>query len=1092
MELISATVKMGVLGVATIPLLAAASRLTAAPDYAKDVEPILKASCFGCHGPQSAQGGLRLDTVDGVAKVIVAGKPEASKLIQRLLGKGGTPMPMGMPSLSAEKIKILSDWVAAGAPRGNKIPLGTLMGFFKGTCSSCHSGSTPAGGLDLTSAEGITRGGVSGAVYEKGKPGESLLIQRMRGLGGKPRMPKGFAPLSETQIAAVEAWIASGADLSMSGGAVHWAYQAIQKPAIPTTKDASWAKNPVDAFVLARLEKEGLKPSPEASRETLIRRLSLDLTGLPPTPEETDAFVADQSPNAYEKVVDRLLASPHYGEKQARIWLDLARYADSDGYEKDGMRSAWLYRDWVIKSFNRNMPYDRFTLEQLSGDLISGATTDTLVATGFHRNTMWNLEGGVDPDESRYEMLNDRVATTATVWLGQTFACARCHDHKYDPISQKDYFQLYAFFANTDYAVNGDRNVTTQTYSEPVLQVPSDEQKAQLRTLQKKIDTLQATLRADSPELDRDLAEWLAALRSGVVWQAKPLSASAIGTNLKVGADGAILASGANPERTRYRIRLDVPDGGISAVRIEALPHDNFVAAGPGRASSGNFILSKAWIETGGRQIVPSGAVATFVQGGYAAQGVLDDNPESGWAVAGRYGQPSTLLLTFHQPVRSGDPIEVVLDFGSKQWPNHNLGHFRVSVSDSRQASVELVPTEIRDLAKKDHRTDEEVQKLRASHRALSHVLAQPRLDLVSAELEMGRLKASIPTALVLKEKAAAATLKARIHIRGEFLNLGEEVEANSPSFLPPMKEGLPGNRAGLVRWLFDSNNPLTARVQANRMWESLFGRGLVETSENFGTQGTPPTHPELLDWLATELRQNGWNLKSLYKQMVMSATYRQSSRATKSLLAKDPDNQLLARGPRFRLEAEAIRDVALSASGLLSRKVGGPSVFPSQPAGVWDSPYSGEQWSESKGEDRYRRGLYTFWKRTSTYPSFMALDATSREQCTVRRTRTNTPLQSLALMNDPGMMEAAVALGQRMCAKPEDEGIAYGFRLCTGRKPAAPETQRMKRLLGEMRAHFANRPASETAKLGGSAEQAAWTMLGNVLLNLDETITKE
>jgi hypothetical protein len=733
---------------------------------------------------------------------------------------------------------------AAADNRSAKVDFGAdILPLLKARCASCHAGTGAAAGLDLSTAAGIQKGGSSGKLVLGGNSKGSLLIHRLAGQDGKPRMPMGFAPLGDEEMAKMRAWIDGGASVASANGR-HWAYVKPVRPALPAVKNKVWIRNPIDAFVLARLEKEGLKPSEQASKETLLRRVSLDLTGLPPTVEEADAFLADTSPNAYEKVVDRLLASPQYGERQARPWLDLARYADTNGYEADRRRSMWPYRDWVVKAFNRNIPFDQFTIEQIAGDLLPNATVDQLVATGFNRNTMHNEEGGVDRAEQRWLTLIDRVATTSQTWLGSTVACAQCHDHKYDPFKQKDFYRFLAYF---------------ETAQEPAYELPSPELDAERQALRKQIADLEAA-KAEKKKID-ELKNRLNGLRG-----------------------------------------------------------------------------------------------------------------------------PSTLIM--REPKGAGAPWTYV-------------------------------------------------------------------------------------------------------RLKGSFLAKGEPLYAATPGFLGAAEKDLPQSRLGLAKWLVSKDNPLTARVTVNRMWEQYFGRGLVETTEDLGTQGSKPTHPKLLDWLATEFMRRAWDMKALHRLIVTSATYRQSSAVSPKLLERDPSNELLTRGPRFRLEAEMIRDAALRASGLLSLKMGGPSVYPPQPDGIWDSPYSDERWQPSQGEDRYRRSIYTFWKRTAPYPAFVLLDAASREACTVRRIRTNTPLQALALLNDPGMLDAAKALAKRMTAAPTSrEGIVYAFRSCVTRRPTEAETNRLIALYQRLNDRYTKDPES-AKKLGGDPSSAAFTMVANVILNLDENLTK-
>ncbi len=731
-------------------------------------------------------------------------------------------------------------------------------------CFKCHGPDLKKSGLDLQTRDTALKELKSGMrAVVPGKSDESELLRRVTASEETERMPpkgKGEA-LTADQVAKLRAWIDQGAKYEE-----HWAYVRPQRPPLPAVRNRAWVRNDIDSFVLARLEREGLSPSPEADRATLLRRVSLDLTGLPPTVREVDDFLADRSERAYEKAVDRLLASPHYGEHQARPWLDQARYADTNGYEKDERRTVWPYRDWVIGAFNRDLPFDRFTIEQVAGDLLPGATREQQIATGFHRNTMTNTEGGTDDEEFRVAAVVDRVNTTMEVWMGTTLACAQCHNHKYDPFSQKEFYRLFAFLNHT---ADPGRSV------EPQLPVPT-------------------------------------------------------------------------PEETARRDRLHAE-------------------------SAAQALLAKP-------------------------------NPLAGAAHLTRLGK--------------------------------------------QLAAV------------------------------------KPTTTLVMKELPKPR--------------------DTHVLIRGNHKNKGDKVESGVPAKWHPLKPDYPPNRLGLARWLVDEDNPLVGRVTMNRLWARYFGRGLVETGEDFGAQGELPTHPELLDWLATELPRQKWSLKAMHKLIVTSATYRQSARVTPSLYERDPYNRLFARGPRFRLDAETVRDNALAVSGLLSRKLGGPSVFPFQPDGVWFNPYSNDKWVQSTGGDQYRRGLYTFWRRTAPYAAFMAFDAPSREVACERRPRTNTPLQALATLNDRAFVEPAAALARRMMGEvkgTDEERATYGFRLCVARAPAAAEVALLLRLYRENLEKYRKDPAAAAAMAKGglsdppkgmdAAELAAWTVVANVLLNLDEMITK-
>ena len=965
---------------------------------------------------------------------------------------------------------------------------------FKARCGTCHNPTNPPAGLDLTTVAGLKKGGASGNTVVPKDPSKSVLVRRLRGLDGKPQMPMGFAPLTEEQIALLERWISEGASFN-SEAKTHWAYVAPARPSIPQIKNEEWVRNPIDAFILSRLEKERLKPSAEASKETLLRRVALDLIGLPPTLEEIDAFLADKSPDAYEKVVDRLLASPHYGERQARVWLDLARYADTNGYEADYSRTMWKWRDWVIAAYNKNMPFDEFTIEQIAGDMLPNPTMDQLIATGFHRNTMFNSEGGVDKDEQYFEVLLDRVGTTGTVWLGQTLACARCHDHKYDPFSQKEFYSLYAFWDNLEYKVEGDHNVGQDKNYEPQMDAPSPEQTREKERLEAKIKDLEARYAADSPELSQDWNEWLtSAKRQAAAWvSSKVVSAEAKNSKLQVSPDGQILAVTPVPAIDTYTVVLNPGEGVWTGLRLDTLPDKAFPQSGPGRASSGNFILSKLEVFQGETKATIKESAADYVQNGYDLKGILDEKGDTGWAIHPMPGRAHELVVSFDPPVKTkqGETLKVVLTFDSPTWAQHMLGKFSLATTKQEAPHKTVLPGDVREALQYEKPSPGSAKKLDDYFRSRSKVLEPARKELEQTRKQLEELKAKIPTALILKEKPINGVLKTPLHIRGEWLQKGEMVEAGVPAVLPPLPDGDRANRLSLADWLVSPKNPLTARVQVNRMWEQYFGRGIVETSDNFGTQGTPPSHPELLDWLATEFVRLKWDMKAMHRLIVTSATYRQSSNSSLSLLKKDPKNELLARGPRFRMDAETIRDTALAAAGLLNRKIGGPSVFPHQPDGIWNSPYSGEQWNMSKEGDLYRRGLYTFWKRTSPYPSFMAFDATSREQCTAQRTRTNTPLQSLTLMNDPAFLAPAKAIAEKMlsAASPE-ERVKKGFRLCTGRHPNSQERARLVALAKQLESKFES-DLKGAEKFAGTAEKAAWTLVASTILNLDETITK-
>lgn len=937
-------------------------------------------------------------------------------------------------------------------------------------CESCHSGPYPAGGLGLTGREGIVKGGKSGTLIASNLE-KSLLIRRITGAQG-PQMPMGLSPLSAADQAKIKEWVVEGMPFD-APAPKHWAYVAPVPPKIPDLHSA-WVRNPIDAFVLKEIRANGLHPSPEASRETLIRRVTLDLTGLLPTPREVHEFVADRSPNAYEKVVDRLLASPHYGERQAREWLDLARYADSDGYEKDLNRNNWLYRDWVIDAFNRNEPFDRFTIDQIAGDLLPNSTLQQKVATGFQRNTMFNREGGVDQEEAHFMVELDRAEVTSTVWLGTTLNCCRCHDHKYDPFTQKDYYKMVAFYNNTAVYPRGPKSVGEEKWFEASLKVPDSQQTAALESLKQRAKDLDSRL--NSQPTAAEVANWIAASRVPVEWTVvKPTSVSGDKTDQPtVGDDGTVMIAGA-PVTDRLSVSLPAMGRPYNSLKLEVLPDPSLPHGGPGRAPNGNFVLSDFRL-TGAK---PRFAAADYVQEGYDPLNCLTDSGNV-WAIHGAEGTAHRFILDLDHEVPAGQAVTLELGCQS-EWQKHTIGKFRLSVADHPEATTDLIPASAR-------ASDQELAKFYLSH---NPDRAQLRVERTGVQQNLDRLEAQVPEALVMEEKPRSGPLVEYIRHRGEFGSKTELVEAGTPAVLNPLPPGR-HDRLALAKWLVSRDNPLTARVQVNRMWEQLFGRGIVETAEDFGTRGSPPSNQPLLDYLACRFMNQGWDMKAINRLIVTSSTYRQSSDATPGLLAKDPGNILLARGPRFRMEAEMIHDVALDAGGLLSLKIGGPSVYPYQPDGIWDTPYNSEAWMPSKGEDAYRRGLYTFWKRSSTYPFFTAFDATSREECTVRRIRTNTPLQALALLNDKLMMAAAEGLGKRMESggRTLPEQLRKGFEICTSRDPTPRETARLEKLEGTLEKLYGTEP-KEAIKLGGSARDAAFAMVGNVLLNLDETITK-
>ena len=1225
--------KFGVI-VIGLNLLVSSVRAADVPSFERDVRPILSRYCFKCHGPDEGQrqSGLRLDVRDAAIKsadsgkvAIAPGKPDASELLRRI----------NLPDGSEEKMP----------PASTKFEL------------------------------------------------------------------------TAEQRDILKHWIASGAEYRP-----HWAFVAPQRPAFPKVRDANWPRNGIDHFVLARLETAGLKPSPPADRYSLARRVSLDLLGVPPTPAETDEFLSDSSPDAYERLVDRLLASPAYGERWARRWLDLARYADTNGYEKDRTRNVWPYRDWVINAINADLPFDQFTIDQLAGDMRPKATTEQRIATGFHRNTMLNEEGGIDPLEFRFHAMTDRVATTGSVWLGLTIGCAQCHTHKYDPITHTDYYRFFGLLNNADEpefdipvpdlvakqaeidrriaeleadlpnrfplpdeftwtplkpvavkSANGataeiqsdasvllsGTNPETDTYE---IQLDSDLKDVAAIRLEALIDdklpskgpgrtphgnfvlseiTVSIATRdvpgetqqlkfanasadfsqdqfavaqaidgnaktggwaihgpghwnvnrtatcvlaqpsgfADQParwtikldqqhgmqhtlgkfrisfgrrnsvngsadeqrqrHFDQKFKAWVAsAEKSAVSWRPlRPVSAKSNLPLLTIESDGSVLASGDMSKSDQYVVAFENVPNGITAIRLEALPDDRLPKHGPGRVyyegPFGDFFLSNIAIAVPGSSARLIRAAQSFASGGSTAAAALDDNKQTGWSINGGQGKPHAAVFELSEPLTSKSFTLLML---FERYYAAGLGRFRISVTTTPSAvEAPFLPSEVesallslRSLRTRASTTDgnaanrpaqpdpfdgqgqapsdaPDLAKLKQYFVTIAPELAAERQAIESLRSQ----RPALPTSLVMQERPDNNPRPTYRHHRGEFLQPKEQVEPNVPAFLPALPNDKSASRALLAQWLFNPDNPLTARVTVNRHWATFFGRGIVRTQEDFGFQGALPTHPDLLNWLAAEfakvdesLRDSNsghgvtglrWSLKRLHRLIVTSATYQQSSRITPELLKRDANNEWLARGPRFRVEAESVRDSLLSVSGLLGRKLGGPSVFPPQPANVTtEGTYGQLAWKVSEGLDRNRRSLYTFAKRTAPFAMFTTFDAPSGEACVCRREVSNTPLQALTLLNDSIFTEASQALGRQVgsYSGSDDARLTELFRRCLTRPPTDEEVALLNRFLKTQRERLAAKEL-DAAKLGGTGEEAAWSLVARALLNLDEAVTK-
>jgi Protein of unknown function (DUF1549)/Protein of unknown function (DUF1553)/Planctomycete cytochrome C len=977
-------------------------------------------------------------------------------------------------------------------------------------CYSCHGPSRQKADLRWDVKEIALKGTDHGPVIVPGKSAESRMIHLVAGLDSNMVMPQKGDRLSAQEVGLLRAWIDQGAKWpdgldpkSYTEKKSHWAFKAPVKAAIPSVKDKKWVRNPIDAFVLARLEKEKLHPSPEADRVTLIRRLSLDLTGLPPTIKEIDDFVADKSPDAYEKLVERLLASPHYGECWGRHWLDAARYADTNGYEKDLPRSIWLYRNWVINAFNKNMPFDEFTIEQMAGDLLPNATTEQKIATGFHRNSMINEEGGVDPEEFRVAAIINRVETTGKAWLGLTVNCAQCHTHKYDPISHKEYYQLFAFLNNDD---------------EPMLEVPSPEQQAKRADIKKRVAAVEDEMLAKDPDLAKRQAAWEEKERAdNVEWSVLDPESyfGAVGTKFTEEDDKSLLATASNPPNSTYTVTTKTKLNNITAFRLEALNDPNLPHNGPGRAENGNFVLTDFQIEAisadgkSTNHVTLQNPTADYSQPGFSITNVLNGNGKGkvGWAVDGGPGRINVehrAVFETKEPVGFTEGTTLVFTLKQLYGGQHTLGRFRLSATTRTQRPIVADPftPAIREAlsAPREKRTPAQQRELFSVYRKLDSKCEE-------GNQKIGKIMDEWPladTTMVLAERPEPR--ETHIFKRGDFRKPLEEVKPDVPAFLPPLPKGVKHDRLALGRWLVDRNNPLTARVVMNRFWQSYFGRGIVTTAEDFGTQGDKPSHPELLDWLACEFMDKGWDMKAMQRLIVESATYRQSSKVTSQQYQVDQYNRLLERGPRFRVDAEIIHDIALKSAGLLSDKIGGPSVYPPIPDGVLSLAYgSPMKWEVSKGEDHYRRAMYTFWKRSAPYPALSIFDSPNADVVCVRRVMSDTPLQALTTLNDSVFHEAAQAMALRVWkegGKSDRERATYAFRLCTGRQPDETELKAVLGMLKEKEEYFENRtteaiqvacedPKNPPANVN-LHQVAAWTLTSRVLLNMDETITKE
>jgi hypothetical protein len=1107
------------------------------------------------------------------------------------------------------------------------------------TCFACHGPDEVARKaefrLDLESDAFKTL--ASGAqVIVRGNRADSVLYQRIATHDEDDRMPpsKAVKQLRAEQIETIGRWIDEGAQWER-----HWAFIPPTKPARPAVDHAEWVRSELDLHVLARLEREGLVPAAEAAPATLLRRASYDLTGLPPTPEEVDAFVKDTRPDAYERAIDRLLESPRYGEHMARFWLDLARYADTNGYHIDNERFMWRWREWVIHAFANNMPFDQFTVEQLAGDLLPEPTLEQRIATGFNRNHMINFEGGIIAEEYRVQYVVDRVSTTGTTWLGMSVGCAQCHEHKYDPISQKEFYELYAFFNTIAEEGSDGRNGNAV----PFLQAPSPDQAIRLASYTEQVANLETELDAPIPDVDSAQATWEMEQQSLIAqrWAGVETTATTEGDGE---TGGSLVFTGSTDAFSITALRIDLlpladdaegdlviqeivaetaplhsPDAmakvpfttatGDSrqpatqyAKLIDGKPDKGWELEPEDRAGARTTILAPnapigfpkgtavrvrvdytgtltperiRLATTGDEAMAPSLLASWYVSGPYRAtdgataydtayepevaidlDSSYDDGRQKWTLVTPQYADgvvhslPGQVCATYlYRKITAPSGRKMTVSLGSndaiKAWANGRVIHDnnvqRGVEPDQDSVTFQLEPGENELLLKvvnygnayafyfnktseqvgeipldielilgtnPKERSDAQVTELRNYYRRLNHpAWKELESKLAALREEKTTFEKEIPTSMVMGEMEEPR--ETFVLTRGEYDKPGEQVTPGVPDQISPMDASLPTNRLGLARWLVAPQHPLTARVAVNRFWERIFGSGIVLTSEEFGSQGEWPSHPELLDWLATDFVASGWDVKALHKTILTSATYRQSSKTAPEMTAQDPLNRLLARGPRFRLDAEVVRDSALAASGLLVEKVGGPSVSPYQPKGIWEevaygAGFTAQVFEQGAGEELYRRSMYTFWKRQSPPPSMMVFDAPNREICTARRARTNTPLQALALLNDPQFVEAARAMAERviMEAGPTPhERIVYAHKLATAREPNAQELDILLAFYEEQLDEYrSNTEGAEQYVQVGDSEPAAnidpvdlatWSSVTSMILNLDETITK-
>ncbi len=981
-------------------------------------------------------------------------------------------------------------------------------------CFRCHGfdKNTRKADLRLDVREAALAENDGARAIVPGKLAESELWRRITTTDEDDVMPplKEHRQLRDREKAVLKKWIEQGAEYQP-----HWAYIAPVKAAVPAENEAGFSRNAIDAFLLARYREMGVQHAKEADRATLCRRLFLDLTGLPPSSEEMAAFIEDAAPDAYEKLVERLLASSHFGERMAVWWLDLVRYADSIGYHSDNPRNVWPYRDYVIRSFNENKPFDRFTIEQLAGDLLPDASPQTRVASGYNRLILTTEEGGAQPKQYEAKHVTDRVKSIGTTWLAQTFMCCECHDHKYDPVTTRDFYSLGAFFADIKEASIGRR--------EEGMFIPSPEQDTKLKDMDESLVVLKRQLNAPEAKLDAAQVEWEKENVHGapdVAWsELRPTQmASDHGSQIVLRDNNTLKVEVAgNAASDTYKLTVSLPEG-ATGLKLDVLPSDTLPEKGPGRAHNGNFVLNEFTVEVGGKKRKLSGATATFEQKDFPAKLAIDgktDAPKKGWGILGNTGREASAYFEFEKPLEKAGDATVAMRqiYGD----NHTIGKFRLSATVAPKpirAPNAAMPAEVFAAlqVEPEKRTAAQKEKITVHFRSIAPELKPLRDQIANLEKDRADFEKTIPRCLVSEANGAPRTV--RILPRGDWMNdKGDVVEPATPHFLPggPQPhvgaDGKPQRltRLDLAHWLVSRENPLTARVFVNRLWKQFFGGGISKTLEDMGTQSELPAMQPLLDWLAVDFMDRYWDVKGMVRVIVTSGAYRMSSNASPELLARDPLNREFARQGRWRLDAEFVRDNALAISGLLTNHIGGPSVKPYQPAGYWENlNFPTREWQNEQGPDQWRRGLYTWWQRSYVHPAMLAFDAPTREECAADRTRSNIPQQSLVLLNDPEFVEAARNLAERMVkeggASPESR-IAWAWQVATGRVPKDAEKGTLLALfekhLGEFQGEKTEAEALEKVGISAvpkevpAAELAAYTSVARVILNLHETVTR-